>query len=152
MKFRAGDRVRVRREGDDGLPQFCYGFIGSLAGPSGPATVLLDDELGPAVVVLTDIESIEVTTVELCLPGNDLCHDGALRRGLVAMWQAEADQAGLAVEDLVAKGDGVRDDVGSWALAELRAGGERFVLRASLVGTDPDMVHVRAVPYSHWDS
>lgn len=151
MRFRAGDRVRVRRAGDDGLPFHQYGFVGGVAGPDGPAMVLLDDELGPVPIPLHDIEPIEVTTLELCLPDTDLCHDGALRRGLVAMWQAEAEQAGLALEQVVPMGDGVRDDVGSWALAELWAGGERFVLRASLLAHDPECLHVRATPY-HWDS
>jgi hypothetical protein len=141
----------VRRTGDDGLPLSQYGFVGGVAGPDGPAIVLLDDELGPEVVPFCDIEAIEVTTLELCLPGMDLCKDGALRRGLVGMWQAEADQAGIAVERVELMGDGVRDDVGSWALAELRAGGERFVLRASVVVDDPGMVRVRATPHSHWD-
>jgi hypothetical protein len=151
MKFRVGDRVKVRLEGDDGLPLVQYGFVGGVATPDGPALVLLDDELGSEVVPLCDIEPIEVTTLELCLPGTDLCGDNALRRGLVVMWQAEAEQAGLAVENVVPMGDGVLDDVGSWALAELWAGGERFVLRASMLANDPDMVHVRAVPHSHWD-
>jgi len=143
--------VRVRRTSEDGLPLVQYGFVGGVAGPDGPAMVLLDDELGPEVVALADIEAIGVTTLELRLAGTDLCQDSALRRGLVAMWQAEAEQAGLAVEGLVPMGDGVRDDVGSWALAELHAGGERFVLRASVIVDDPGMVHVRATPHPHWD-
>jgi len=128
-----------------------YGFVDEVAGPDGPAVVLLDDELGPVMVPLHELEPIEVTTLELCLPGTDLCQDSALRRGLVAMWQAEADQAGIAVEHLVPIGDGVCDNLGSWALADLSAGGERFVLRASLIMHDPGMVHVRATPHTHWD-
>jgi len=151
VRFRTGDRVRVRRETEDGLPLFQYGFVGGVAAPDGPAIVLLDDELGPEVVPFEDIQPIEVTTLELCLPGLDLCHDAALRRGLVAMWQAEAEQAGLAIECLEPMGDGVRDDVGSWALAQLQAGGERFVLRACLEMTEPQTVHVRATAH-HWDS
>lgn len=150
MNFRAGDRVRVRCTGDDGLPLFQYGFVDCIDGPRGPAIVLLDDELGAKVVAVDDLEHIAVTTLELCLHGMDLYHDAGLRRGLVAMWHAEADQAGIAVENLVLMGEGVRDDIGSWALAELCAGGERFVLRASVLANDPDMVHVRAVPH-HWD-
>jgi hypothetical protein len=151
MRFRTGDRVRVTRTGDDGFPLVQYGFIDGLATPEGPALVLLDDEVGDVVVELGDLEAIEVTTLELRLPGPDLCQNGDLRRGLVAMWQAEADDAGIDVERLVPMGDGVRDDVGSWALAELSAGGERFVLRASLLLDDPGTVHVRATPHSHWD-
>jgi hypothetical protein len=151
VKFRTGDRVRVRRETEDGLPLYCYGFVGALAGPDGPVTVLLDDELGPEIVPLSELQPIGVTTLELCLPGLDLCHDAELRRGLVAMWQAEADQAGLAIEHLEPMGDGVRDDVGSWALAQLHAGGERFVLRACVEMNEPQSVHVRATPH-HWDS
>ncbi len=141
----------MRRTSDDGFPLMHYGFVGGLVGPEGPVMVLLDDELGTELVQLDEIESIEVTTLELCLPGTDLCQDSALRRGLVAMWQAEADQAGIAVEHLVPMGDGVCDDLGSWALADLSAGGERFVLRASLIVNDPGMVHVRATPHTHWD-
>jgi hypothetical protein len=141
----------VRQETDDGLPLYRYGFVGGIAAPDGPAQVFLDDELGEVTVPLSDLEVIEMTTLELCLPGVDLCQDAALRRGLVAMWQAEADQAGLAIEEVTPLGDGVRDDVGSWALAELRAAGDRFVLRASVGPVDPQMVRVRACP-RHWDS
>jgi hypothetical protein len=151
VRFRTGDRVRLTRTGDDGFPLVSYGFIGGIARPDGPAMVLLDDEVGHVVAEFDDLELIEVSTLELRLPGPDLCQNRELRRGLVAMWQAEADAAGFAVEHVVPLGDGVRDDVGSWALAELSAGGERFVLRASLLMDDPGTVHVRATPHSHWD-
>jgi hypothetical protein len=49
-------------------------------------------------------------------------HDPALRRGLVALWHAEADSAGIDVDSLHALGDGLRDSSESWALAELVAG------------------------------
>jgi hypothetical protein len=151
VSLRDGDRVRVKVVADDGFPSYRYGFVGGLVGPNGPATVLLDDELGPELVPLHHVEPVEVTTLDLELPGLDLCQDAALRRGLVAMWQAEAETAGLAVERVVPMGDGVRDDVGSWALAELTAGGERFVLRASSGGPDGGVIHVRASAHPHWE-
>ena len=44
--FSFGDRVRWNTTGDDGWPLIRYGFVRSMAGPEGPAIVMLDGELG----------------------------------------------------------------------------------------------------------
>ena len=81
------------------------GVIALLASPAAAEVVqrsadsfTLRYELGAEIVDFDDLETIEVTTLELCLPGPDLCCDVALRRGLVAMWQAEAELAGLELK------------------------------------------------------
>ncbi|MEI7993137.1 MAG: hypothetical protein WCH93_12025, partial [Actinomycetota bacterium] len=65
---------------------------------------------------------------------------------LIVLWQAEAEQAGIDVERLVALPTGSRADLDTWALAELYAGGVRFLLRARFA-VAPPTVHVHAVPH-----
>jgi hypothetical protein len=151
MMFRPGDRVRVETIGDDGLPLVRYGFVGGLAAPVGPATegslsVMLDGDLIAAIIPRCRIQIVSVTNVELCLSGSDLMREPALRRGLLALWHAEADTAGLDVGGLHPLGDGLRDSNDSWALAEMVAGGEHYIVRAFHMPGDPDTVRVRADP------
>lgn len=151
MIFRPGDRVRVETIGDDGLPLVRYGFVGGHAAPVGPATegsvsVMLDGDLVAAVIPRCRIQIVSVTNVELCLRGADLMSEPSLRRGLLALWHAEADTAGLDVDGLHPLGDGLRDSSDSWALADMVAGGEHYVIRAYQTPGDPDTVHVRADP------
>ncbi len=150
-RFRPGDRIRLATTGDDGFPLVRYGFIGGVAGSAGPVVVMLDGELGGDIVDLADVEGVMVTTVELRLAGTDLVDDPELRRGLVALWHAEADSAGLDVDSLHPIGDGMRDSSDSWALAELVAGGEHYVVRAVSLPGEPDIVRVRADPANFWD-
>ena len=151
MTFRPGDRVRVETIGDDGLPIVRYGFVGGPAAPSAlyseqGVSVMLDGELATTVIPCRRLQVVSVTNVELSLSGSDLMSDRSLRRGLVALWQAEADSAGIDVGGLQPLGDGLRDSSDSWALAEMVAGGERYVVRAFQLPGDPDTVHVRADP------
>ena len=139
-----GDRIRYECTGDDGLPLVRYGFVGGLAGTEGPVVVLLDGELGGDVVNRYQVQPVEVTTVELLLHGTDLVDDPELRRGLLALWQAEADTAGLDIDCTRTIGDGECDAPGGWCLAELNAGGDRYVLRAVQLPHEPEMVRVRA--------
>lgn len=151
MTFRPGDRIRVELVGDDGLPMVRYGFIGGVAGSGGPVVVMLDGELGGDVLDPSQIKPVTITSVELCLHGTDLMHEVELRRGLVALWQAEADAAGLDVDSLHSLGDGLRDSSDSWALAELSAGGEHYVVRAFQLPNEPEIVRVRADRPNRWD-
>lgn len=152
MNFSAGDRVRMESTGDDGLPLVRYGFVGGVAGREGPIVVMLDGELGGDVVDPAHLQHVEVTTVELCLSGTDLIDDPELRRGLVALWHAEAETAGLDVDALHQLDvDGLRDSNQSWALAELMAGGEHYVVRAIQHPNEPDVVRVRADRQHFWD-
>lgn len=151
MTFRPGDRIRVELVGDDGLPIVRYGFVGGVAGSEGPVVVMLDGELGGDVLDPSQIKPVTITSVELCLHGSDLMHEVTLRRGLVALWHAEADAAGLDVDSLHPLGDGLRDSSDSWALAELSAGGEHYVVRAFQLPHEPEIVRVRADRPNRWD-
>lgn len=144
MNFAPGDRIRYECTGDDGWPLIRYGFIGGVAGSGGPVVVMLDGELGGDVVNVTQVQHVTITTVELCLQGTDLVDLPELRRGLVALWHAEADTAGLDVDSLRSIGDGECDAPGGWCLAELVAGGQRYVLRAVQSPDEPELVRVRA--------
>jgi hypothetical protein len=142
MTFGPGDRIRYECTGDDGLPLVRYGFVGDVNPHDEFVTVMLDGELGGVVVRLRDVQPVAVTTVELILHGTDLVDEPELRRGLVSLWHAEADNAGLDIDALHPMGDGECDAPGGWCLADLHAGGERYVLRA--VQHDTEIVRVRA--------
>lgn len=144
MTFAPGDRIRYECTGDDGFPLVRYGFVGGVAGSLGPVVVMLDGELGGDVVNLADVQPVTITTVELLLAGNDLVDDPELRRGLLSLWQAEADTAGLEIDTIFPMGDGECDRPGCWCLGKLISGGEHYVLRAVHDPGDTDLVRVRA--------
>jgi len=146
MTFSQGDRIRYECTGDDGLPLIRYGFIGGVAASDGPVVVMLDGELSGDVVNASQVRPVTVTTVELILHGTDLLDEPDLRRGLVSLWTAEADTAGLDIDCLRPYGDGECDPPGCWCLADVHAGGDRYVLRAVQMPAEPDMVRVRAEP------
>lgn len=146
MNLSPGDRIRYECTGDDGFPLVRYGFVGGLAAAEGPVEVLLDGELGGSVVSLAQVQPVTVTTVELILHGADLVDEPELRRGLVALWVAEADTAGLDIDALCPMGDGECDAPGGWCLARLQAGGRHYVLRAVQAAAEGDTVRVRAEP------
>lgn len=149
--MRSGDRIRVRSTGEDGLPLVRYGFVGSLMGPGGPVMVMLDGELGGEVMPLDEVELVSVENVELHLDGDDLLSDPCLRRGLVEMWRAEADLAGIAVDAVTCMGDGMPDSSDSFALAELMTGGDQFVVRVLRDPGMPGRICVRADKPMRWD-
>jgi hypothetical protein len=151
MTFSSGDRVRIETVGDDGLPLIRYGFVGGVAGRDGPVVVMLDGELGGDVVDLGQLKPVAVNTVELSLSGADLFEDPSLRAGLVALWQAEADQAGLDVDSLHPLQHSLRDSSDSWALAELTSGGEQYVVRAIRLPNEPETVRIRADRPTRWE-
>jgi len=142
--FSPGDRVRYECIDDDGLPLIRYGYIDGVAGGGGPVVVMLDGELGGDVVNAVQVQHVTITTVELLLHGTDLVDEPELRRGLVSLWHAEAETAGLDVDSLHSIGDGECDGPGGWCLAELSAGGDRYLLRAVQLPHEPEMVRVRA--------
>ena len=150
MTFQAGDRVRWETTGDDGLPLVRYGFVGSYDG-NGHATVMLDGDLtGDTVVDLGQLAAVSITSVELCLSGGDLLDDPSLRQGLVGLWSAEVDDAGLEIRSLERLGNGVKESNDGFALAQLWAGSEQYVLRASRDNTGETVV-VRADAPRIWD-
>ncbi|MAT04626.1 MAG: hypothetical protein CL424_06250 [Acidimicrobiaceae bacterium] len=145
--FQPGDRVRWLTTGDDGLPLTRYGFVGGLNGDHSRVAVMLDGELkGDKVISTDELAPVEVGTVELRLYGADLLDDPSLRQGLVNLWSAEADQAGLEIGHVHCLGTGVREHESSFALAEVMAVGRAWVLVAMPDHTAPDMICVRAAP------
>ena len=145
--FQPGDRVRWLTTGDDGLPLVRYGFVGGMNGDATRVAVMLDGELkGDKVIPHHELAPVEITTVELRLQGVDLLDDPSLRQGLVNLWSAEADQAGLEIRAIEPLGTGVREAGHCFALAELRAGGRHWVLKAQPDHGAPDMICVRADP------
>lgn len=147
-----GDRVRWETTGDDGLPLVRYGFVGGANGDGNRVVVMLDGDLkGDRVIEIDQLEPVSVTNVELRLHGSDLLDDPSLRQGLVNLWSAEADQAGLEIVALHCLGTGVRDSVGDgFALAELHAGSQQYVLRA-FHGPNPDSISVKADLPRRWE-
>jgi hypothetical protein len=144
--FSLGDRVRWSTTGDDGLPLIRYGFVGGVASDTGPVVVMLDGEIGAEPVDLAQLEPVSITTVALHLDGPDLVDDPDLRRGLVNLWQAEAESAGLAVDGMRCLGAGEPVDGVAWSLAELNSGGRRYVVRA--FSSPLGQVCVRAEPFA----
>jgi hypothetical protein len=142
--FRQGDRVRVETTGDDGFPIVRYGFVGGLASGDGPLVVMLDGEITGEIVDSSEVQPVMLTTVELCLRGTDLVDDPELRRGLVALWRAEADTAGLDVDGVRARDEGHHDGNGCWTLADLVVAGDSYVVRAITPPMEPGVVRIRA--------
>jgi hypothetical protein len=144
MTFGLGDRVRWATMGEDGLPLVRYGFVGGVASERGPVMVMLDGELSGDVIDLDQLEPVSITNVELHLDGPDLIDEPDLRRGLVHLWQAEAEQAGLDVDTMECLGAGQLLPDESWSLAALTSGGQQYVVRAMRDRTNPDVVLIRA--------
>ena len=107
---------------------------------------MLDGELGGDVIDLSQLQPVTITSVELRLDGPDLIDDPELRRGLVHLWQAEAESAGLDVDALEDLGSGRLDATDSWSLAALTSGGSQYVVRALRDNEDPVVVRVKADP------
>jgi hypothetical protein len=145
MNLQPGDRVRWLTTGDDGLPLVRYGFVGTGV-HNGEVRVMLDGELkGNTVVAADDVAIVDITTVELRVAGIDMLDDPALRHGLVHLWSAEADRAGLdlgAIEFL--PHEPIHLDHTPIPLARVEAGGEQYILQACPARADA--LHVRARP------
>ncbi len=130
--FEPGDRVRWDTIDDDGFPIVKYGFVGGCNGNGTRVCVMFDGELkGDTVIEFDQLRPVTILNVELRLDGPDLLDDPSLRQGLVSLWSAEADQAGLQIRSVSHLGTGVRDSNGNgFALAEITSGGCQYVLRA----------------------
>ena len=130
--FQPGDRVRWESLGDDGFPIVRYGFVGGSNGDRTRVAVMLDGELkGDTVVDLDQLEAVTITNIELRLEGTDLLSDPSLRQGLVHLWTAEADQAGLEIDEVQPRHDVTTPTPGDGCiLAEVDSGGQHYVLRA----------------------
>lgn len=151
MTFQPGDRVRWETTGDDGFPLVRYGFVGGCNGAGNRVVVMFDGDLkGDHVIDLDQLQPVTVTTVELRLQGSDLLDDPSLHHGLVSLWSAEAEQAGLEVHAIEhVNGHGVpTPGTGHLTLAEIRAGGRSYRLEAVPDTTMHDLVRVRAVDHT----
>jgi hypothetical protein len=147
MTFQPGDRVRWDTVDEDGFPVVRYGFVGGTNGDGTKVAIMLDGDLkGDRVVDLEQLMPVTITTVELRLDGADLLDDPSLRQGLVNLWSAEADQAGLEIRSIDHLGTGVREAGACWALAEVWAAGRPWVLKARPCAAESDVVSVRADP------
>lgn len=150
-----GDRVRWESTGDDGFPLVRYGFVGGSNPDGSRVVVMFDGELkGDQVVDLDQLEPVSITNVELRLRGSDLLDDPALRQGLVSLWSAEADQAGLEVHSIeqcerVAEGLADEPAIEGLTLAEIESGGRSYVLQALADTAVHDLVRVRAITTPH---
>lgn len=142
MNYESGDRVRVERLGDDGLPLVRYGFVSGQNVGGGPVAVMLDGELHPKVFATAAVRLVTLTNVELRLAGNDLLDEPSLRHGLLALWQAEVDNAGLVIEE-IARVECTCWHEYEWPLAELLSCGDRYLLLARR--GEADSVTVRAI-------
>jgi hypothetical protein len=145
MTFQPGDRVRWLTTGDDGFPLVRYGFVGAGLN-NGRVKVMLDGEFkGNTVLPADDLAHVHITNVELRIAGVDMLDDPALRQGLVHLWSAEADQAGLDLGPIeFVPADAVHVNGGPIPLALIDSGGQRYVLRAC--PARQDTIHVKACP------
>lgn len=147
MTFQHGDRVRCTSTGDDGWPLVRYGFVRSHLADDEPVVVMLDSEISTEIVEPEEVALVTITSIELRLDGRDLLDDPDLRRGLMPLWQAEAESAGLDVDSVVH--DGRQESSLCWSLASLTSGGVEYVLRALRQSDDPSVVRVRADIATH---
>jgi len=150
-RFRHGDRIRYAATDNDGFPLVRYGFVGGVSSDGGPVMVMLDGELGGDVVDLDTIEQVSICNVTLKLEGSDLLDDPSLRPGLINLWQAEAEDAGLQIAAVhpLQTGIGLRDSSEGYALAELTAAGDQYMLRATRCTTE-DAVLIQAGRPNRW--
>lgn len=142
--FQPGDRVRWESLGEDGFPVVRYGFVGGTNGDHTRVVVMLDGDLkGDTVVDRDQLEAVTISNLELRLRGTDLITDPALRQGLVNLWTAEADQAGLEIREVVPIEDGDGVSLGDgYTLARIRAAGRHWELRAECDSLVDDAVRV----------
>ena len=151
QRFRPGDRIRYATTDEDGFPLVRYGFVGGISHDDGPVVVMLDGELGGDVVGLDTIEPVSICNVTLKLDGTDLVDDPGLRSGLVSLWQAEAEDAGLQIVAIhpLQSGVGIRDSSEGYALAELTAAGDQYMLRATRC-TSEDAILLQCTRPNRW--
>lgn len=146
--FQAGDRVRWESEADDGFPIVRYGFVRGTNGDATRFVVMPDDDLKNDLVLHEGkLAAVTIGNLELRLRGTDLITDPALRPGLVNLWVAEADQAGLQIRDVTPV-----DDASAIALhtgctlAKVRAAGRRWELRADCDALVDDAIWIHVSP------
>ncbi len=148
--FRQGDRVRYATTDDNGFELVRYGFVGAVSA-LGAVIVLFDDELGGDAVNADQLELVDICSVTLKLTGSDLLDDPILRPGLVNLWRAEADDAGLEISDLhpIEVDVSERDATGEMRLANITTADHQYTLRAMRCPIE-DAVILRCERANHW--
>lgn len=149
--YQSGDRIRYETVDEDGFPLVRYGFVGGDVDDDGPVTVMLDGELSGDVVEVETLVPVHIGSVSLTLDGRDLLDDPSLRQGLVRLWMAEAEDAGLQIASIHPIGTGVRDSSEGYVLAELNTCDEYYVLKAITCPERADAIVVHADRPSRWD-
>lgn len=143
--FNHGDRIRYATTDDDGFPVVRYGFVGGVADDAGPIVIMLDGEIKGDVVEANTIEPVHISNVSLTLGGIDLLDDPNLRQGLLNLWIAEAETAGLQIGSMQAMGSGIPHDGNGYTLAELSSAGEPYELRVHPCLSDLEAITIHAV-------
>ena len=151
MRHESGRRVCVRTVDDNGLPLVRYGTVKETTTADGPLIVAFDDSPHGEIVDRSEVQAVDITSVELTTTGVDLADLPNLRQGLAAMWRAEADLAGVTVIAMYPLGAGLRDGTDTWALAEVSDGTETYVVRVHTDPNEPNTVRVRADRANRWD-
>lgn len=152
MRRQAGDRVRVRTVDDSGIPIIRYGTVQDTTVDDGPLVVVFDDSPIGDIVDVSEVEDVDVLSIELVLNGVDLSLDPDLRQGLAAMWRAEVDLAGVEILSMFPLGAGLRDSADTWALAEVNDSRGTYILRVHTHPNEPGTVRVRADLPSRWET
>lgn len=148
MPYRNGDRVQMRTMDDDGLAIVRYGTVGADQSASEPVAVIFDDARGGDTIDAAHLEPVSLDSVALWVSGLDVQRDPDLRRGLAAMWRAEAESAGLSIPAMFPLGStdhpGIGDGADSWLLAEFGTLSGTWVVRSTVDPGSPDTVVIRA--------
>ena len=150
--FGHGDRIRHSAvPAETEIPLIRYGFVVGTNRGDNPVMIMFDGDLRAGAVTETEIEHVRVSNLTLTLDGHDLLDDPSLRQGLVNLWVAEAECAGLRISSLDCMGTGVRDSREGYALARLTSGGEQYVLRGSLCMYQYNAIVVHADRPNRWE-
>ena len=144
--FSHGDRVRYATTADDGFPLVRYGFVGGMTDHDGPVVVMLDGELGGDIVDAAQLEPVHISNVTLTLSCADFLDDPELRHGLVNLWRAEAEEAGLQIVSIEPIDGPVELPEGaqSHLLGHINAAGENYRLCAVASSTDDNTIVLQA--------
>ena len=147
MTFQPGDRVRWQTTGEGGLPLVRYGFVGAGV-HNGEVRVMLDGQLkGTTLLPAAALAHVHIPNVELQVAGTDILTDPEMCQGLVHLWSAEADEAGLDLGPIrLLPHDARNGTTVPVPLAHVEAGGVHYLLQAC--PARGDTVFVKAAPAS----
>ena len=96
------------------------------------------------VVDLAELEPVHISNVTLKLVCADLLEDPESRHGLVNLWRAEAEEAGLQIA-ASEPADGRLDDREGYLLATITAAGEDYLLCAVPCPAEDNTILLQAI-------